>query len=348
MGINSSSGHHLSLSPFTCGVTPLFLRTDPSNFNSIYEMSQSFQSLVKYVSRRKHIDPKTIEQACALLHSLMPSSSSIISVDQILFNLVPPLDGSCLGFTKSVTSLLTSSNEELVHTTLSFLLQIVTFASTTSRFTFLESGLFALLPTSFYKQEMHILAKPNLPLIKLVEWVISNHFKTFTTISEEQRFLHDCIHLVFVHKLFRPVEPFLEFICNNRHRIRDPCDFATLFGTIIESSPCLEHMTLFVLSSPVALAYNDSLEFFEQASIKTSLLLKVLVIFRHSDLDDPAFWKRAQRIRAKLIDEGLSDGLELLFRFSGFEFHHRRDIFLGRRLIHILGGNLPLLVERRV
>ncbi|KAK2942931.1 hypothetical protein BLNAU_22142 [Blattamonas nauphoetae] len=73
-------------------------------------------------------------------------------------------------------------------------------------------------------------------------------------------------------------------------------------------------MTLFVLSSSIALTYTECLDCYENGHLISNLLESVREGVRAWKREGPAVRKRGQQILAKLCEEGLSDEIELRFK----------------------------------
>ncbi|KAK2946741.1 hypothetical protein BLNAU_18337 [Blattamonas nauphoetae] len=108
---------------------------------------------------------------------------------------------------------------------------------------------------------------------------------------------------------------------------------------ILESSPFLEETTQFVLSSPIALTFIDSLAFVESVDDTIPLLLSMMSDIIEWQKEGPAVRERRQLILTKLWEEGLLDEFEKLI-----QCHCRLDpsthiFFWGQDLLTNLGGN---------
>ncbi|KAK2953405.1 hypothetical protein BLNAU_11691 [Blattamonas nauphoetae] len=276
----------------------------------------------------------------------------------ILFHLVPTRDNSCSGFAASLIPLLTSSNEKLVRSTL-FLLDKVLSASVLSpRFEFLETGLFNLLPRTFYEHEMHLRPQlevllfppPEMHLLNLTRSILMLPFHHRAgDIIQQRKFTLTTFHQIFVDKFFRPVEPFFEFVCKNRRRIEDSSDsrsFADVLGMISQFSPFVEQMTQFVLSSSLALACTDSLHFFETRTLVVALLQRVENGVNDWRNGSPDVQKRGHQIVDKLLEEGFSDEIGLHLETACSNHNRLRHAITGTPLVDLLGGNTLTKMRR--
>ncbi|KAK2947037.1 hypothetical protein BLNAU_18039 [Blattamonas nauphoetae] len=271
--------------------TPLYLRTEPFVIQTIEQASQSFLSLVNFVKEGKYLNSKDTRQASAFLESITPHYGSSFSTDQILFELVPTIDGSCSGFTESIVPLLTSSNEELSKSALLLLNEIVFDVTQSSRFDFLETGFFGILPTAFYEQTRHILDTSSLYLMNILYgFMFWSRPDVAGRICQLSHISMDTFQHTFIDKLFRPIGPFLDFICRNRRQITDSAN-----------------------SRVVSLLF-DCLHFFQTAIATVNLLRSVMEGVRAWQKDTPAVRKRGHQIVAKLCEEGLSDEIDMLFQ----------------------------------
>ncbi|KAK2960310.1 hypothetical protein BLNAU_4863 [Blattamonas nauphoetae] len=330
-------------------VTPIFLQTPFYHLNTLKQATPSFLSLVAFVKEGNNLDENAASQAYEILDWLTPRRGSQFNGKQILFDLVPKPDGSCSGFIESVIPLLTSSDKKLVRLTLTLLRRSISFQHSSIQYKFIENGFFTRLPQTFYEQEMHLLAEPELILFAIVDQVVdctspieAREICKFRQISMEtfQNTLFD--------KFLRPIGPFLEFICINRRRImhcKDSRIFWSFLNTIWENSFFLEEMTQFVLSSSFSLLLTDFLHFFETESSIGSPLWKVWAGVRTCLEEDPAVKKRGQLILVKLCAEGLHDEFELHIRCCDRIIFNNSYASLGPLLIHVLGGNIPFLSE---
>ncbi|KAK2958931.1 hypothetical protein BLNAU_6180 [Blattamonas nauphoetae] len=351
MGNNTCSRQPHSMSPFSRDAhddeTPLFLRTEPNDIKTVKEASKSFMSLVNFVKEGRNMDEQASRQACALLDRMMPEFFTEFTRAQILFEFVPTRDHSCSGFVKSITLLLTSSNEELVKKSLVLVYEIMSVSDEMMHFDILASGLFALLPKSFYEHEMHLLAQPTMHLMQIL-WlgVMCSNTTYKNLICRYKHVSERSFKRIFLTKFFNPIQPFLEYICRNRRRIEDSrtsWHFPSLIGKIVESSRDMEETTQFVLSSSIALACTDCPTFFETDSLTVTLLEYIRSARRQIGYCRPADRWRPLQILAKLRDDGISDVVELHMRCSGYDSVKSCRVFLGAQLIHELGGDVPFL-----
>ncbi|KAK2952448.1 hypothetical protein BLNAU_12554 [Blattamonas nauphoetae] len=346
----STLNQHNSVSSFTEDVRdeviPLFLSVDFTFIGTITLASPLYLSLIDFIKKGNSLDDKATKRACDLICRITPSEDTIFSADRMLFQLVPALDGSCSGFTESVIQLLTSSNEELVETTFSFLAQIVSNADLPTRFDFLATDFFTLLPNTLYEQEIHILTQIRLSLMKISSCFIAFlPHDTSRQLCQKKHFSMDSFHQTFLDKFFHPVKPFLESIFRNRRQItftKSKCIFSELLGRLVGYSPLLEQMTQFVLSSSFALTYMDCLDYFDLDVSLLALIGKVLEALRQWKKEDSAVQKRGRQIQTKLDEEGLPDEMELHLQCSGYSAFGLRIPSLGALLIEYIGGNAPL------
>ncbi|KAK2963794.1 hypothetical protein BLNAU_1363 [Blattamonas nauphoetae] len=359
MGNNSNSSQHISVRPFNEDVhidpTPLFLRIEPDTIHTIQQASPPFLSFVNFIKEGNNLDSEETRHACTLLTILTPSSGQKFTSDEILFELIQTGDGSCCGFANSIVTLLSSSNEEIIKSTLSLLKQVVCSRPPTTRFDIIDTKLFALLPQSFYEQDLHLLTHTGLCLMRIVN---SNLFMlrpgNTQSICQKRQISVNIFQHTFIDQFFNPIIPFLNFICNGRRRIKnsnisndssgssdlnDSSDFSDLLGTIVDFSPFLKETTQYILSSPLALALTDCFHFYETDEAITILFERLMRGVGAWPREGQDVRKRWQRILVKLDDEGFSDEIELHFRCGGWTFTERGRVLIGARLIHMLGGN---------
>ncbi|KAK2948612.1 hypothetical protein BLNAU_16431 [Blattamonas nauphoetae] len=312
---------------------------------TIEQASQSFLYLVNFVKEGKYLNAKDTRQASTFLESITPHYGSSFSTDQILFELVPAIDGSCSGFTESIVPLLTSSNEELSKSALLLLNEIVFDVTQSSRFDFLEAGFFGLLPTAFYEQKRHLLDTSSLYLMNILYgFMFWSRPDVAGRICQLSHISMDIFQLTFIDKFFRPIGPFLDFICRNLHQITDSAnsrDVSLLFGSILKHSPFLEEMAQFMLSSSFSLAFSDCLHFFETANATVNLLRSVMEGVRAWEKDTPAVRKRGHQIVAKLCEEGLSDEIDMLFQRCDVVFAEHRFVSVGPSSPTIVPNHRP-------
>ncbi|KAK2959020.1 hypothetical protein BLNAU_6036 [Blattamonas nauphoetae] len=317
--IASFYGMFRSLWPFNRERTPLFLRIDPRKLFSIHEISPAYLSLVDFIKNGNKLGFIATNQACALLKQINPKFRGRINVNNILFDLVPTPDGSCSGFADSLLLFLASPNAKLVQSTLSFLNDFV-FLLEPAHFHFIDSGFFALLPQSFYENDIHLVAQPRFFLIETTSRLIALSGQSYSAVICEQRQMTmNSYQQTFIDKFFHPIEPFLEFVCRNRRRIKNSAlshPFTWMFFHLLASAAEMEEITQFVLSSSAPLAIVDSLFLFDSNKWIKDLLaaLKALPV-RHLD-EDPTVLKREKQIMTKLHAEGLFDVIELFIHVS--------------------------------
>ncbi|KAK2942942.1 hypothetical protein BLNAU_22153 [Blattamonas nauphoetae] len=350
METNSNSDNTHSMQPSTRVETPLFQRIEPDTITTVDEVSPPFMSLVDFVREGNTLDDSATEQACTLLKILVRLTASFSATKRLLSQLVPSSDGSWSGFAESFVLLLTCSNETLVKAVLSLLLRFLLFmVAGKDHFFFLETGFFQLLPQSFYEQEMHISTQHGLDLMHIVTKFLYDLALEYSRRNcENWRLSMDSFQLTFLDKFIRPIEPFLVFVCNNRRRITDSVSsdaFPRLLGTIVDYSPFLEELTQLVLLSSFALTFSDSLLFFETNDLTFELLSRVLYGHEEWQDDTPAVRKRRHQIITKLSDEGLLDEIELHIRCHTRTYVGHQYVFIGAKLMHNLGGNVPFMGE---
>ncbi|KAK2950615.1 hypothetical protein BLNAU_14421 [Blattamonas nauphoetae] len=328
METNSSSNHSRSIDPFNRDATPLFLRIEPDRIETVAQSSEPFLSLVDFIKEGNNLDDKATEQACVLLKRVALQMKDRASAERILFGLVPTRDGSCSRFTESIIPLLTSPNKELVKATLSFLDRLVLCSATSAtRFDILEKGFFTLLPQSFYEQDIHLLANPELSLISIVRAFMNFlHAHPKMSVCKERHISLDTFDQTFKHNFLHPIQPFLDFVYTNRRCIVDSKDsenFAELLGDFFYFSKFVDELSQFVVTSSFAVAVTDTLIFFETNKL-TRILLQNLI-------DSVKNWKLANELNrsrdrrsdvrmrehpglAKLRDEGVEDEMEAFLR----------------------------------
>ncbi|KAK2950643.1 hypothetical protein BLNAU_14449 [Blattamonas nauphoetae] len=318
---------------------PLFLCTRPEDVKTLDQLTTLLLSLVTDFGDGYDFGTQGSIQARALLRRLLPIFRTVEAKRSHLE------DGSFSRLTESLVSLLNCSNKDLVQTTLYCLSGICCDLDRFVLFDFVEAELISLLPQEFFLQEMHLCIQPELSLMNTLIWftrcVRPEHSRE---ICDYRQLSMDTFNRIFTDKFFRPIKPFLDFVCHNRRRIADTWSshrFPWLLGVIIGSSPFLEQMTLFVLSSPIVFAFMDSLIFFESDKMTHSLLQTFMDDIIHWQAEDPAVQQREKLIMAKLREEGLADEIELRFRFHWFDFGRGSEVFLGAQVMHCLGGNVP-------
>ncbi|KAK2943975.1 hypothetical protein BLNAU_21121 [Blattamonas nauphoetae] len=304
--------------------TPLFLRP-LLHFRSFEQESKVYLSLVDFIKEGNNPDNKATEKACAILENITPVLFNEVTSEQVLFELVPTPDGSCSGFTESIVLLLTRSNEMISRSILRLLDGMVSCTSPDIQFDFIATGVFEHLPQAFYEQELHL---------SLLQICFNGNCGKVTT---------------FLDKFFRPIEPFLVFVCNQRRRIAEVenseafDDFPNLIGTIVECSPFMEEMTQFFLTSPFAVTLLNCLHFYDNDNVTCILLEKLSEGFGQWRKDSSAVQKLGQHIVAKLREEGLTDQIELhhpIVDAGPFGIRIPGLITpVGVRLIRYLGGN---------
>ncbi|KAK2947766.1 hypothetical protein BLNAU_17285 [Blattamonas nauphoetae] len=240
------------------------------------------------------------------------------SAYDVLLKLMPSPNGSCSNFAESLVLLLTSSNEELVQSTLSLLNEVVHQLFSSSSFDLIETGFFSLLPHSFYVQDLHLSPHLELPLTDIVGTFLCYLQPLIKSgICSQWQFSSESFNDTFINKFFNHVEPFLEFISSNRRRITDSEDsrpFPQILANLVEYSPNLEQMTLFVLSSSLSVSCTDCPVFFENDNLTADLVRNVVKGISEWRTEGPAVLKRGRLIQSKLRDEGFSDEVELFLK----------------------------------
>ncbi|KAK2941033.1 hypothetical protein BLNAU_24062 [Blattamonas nauphoetae] len=329
--------------------TPLFLRP-LLHFRSFEQESKVYLSLVDFIKEGNNPDNKATEKACAILENITPVLFNEVTSEQVLFELVPTPDGSCSGFTESIVLLLTRSNEMISRSILRLLDGMVSCTSPDIQFDFIATGVFEHLPQAFYEQELHLSPPSDLFLMATVAKLLSCSTPSSTQIICRDRQLSvDTFQQTFLDKFFRPIEPFLVFVCNQRRRIAEVenseafDDFPNLIGTIVECSPFMEEMTQFFLTSPFAVTLLNCLHFYDNDNVTCILLEKLSEGFGQWRKDSSAVQKLGQHIVAKLREEGLTDQIELhhpIVDAGPFGIRIPGLITpVGVRLIRYLGGN---------
>ncbi|KAK2961752.1 hypothetical protein BLNAU_3189 [Blattamonas nauphoetae] len=349
MGNKTSADQHRPLQSFVRDThgdsTPLFLRIKPNKLRTAKQLSEPFLSLVNFVKEGNSLNKKATQQACALLKRITPHMDRTRAAHELLFDLVPTSDGTCSGFTKSIIPLLTSSNEELINSTLSLLEVILNYTTLDNQFEFLGTRFFCLLPLSFFEQEMHLAHPSELFLMITLHWIrFYSSQSSIRSICQQRNISTAVFQQTFIDNFFHPIEPFLEFVCEQRRRIRSSFrthQFFAHFRTIFESPVLLEEMTPFVLSSSFALAYTDTLHF-NELCFPTKELLQIVTrgigVWRK---EGSSTQKRGLKILTQLCKEGLADEVEIFFQFRTYVLNDRRFLLIGAKLIEMFGGNTP-------
>ncbi|KAK2950496.1 hypothetical protein BLNAU_14614 [Blattamonas nauphoetae] len=158
----------------------------------------------------------------------------------------------------------------------------------------------------------------------------------------------DTFKSTFMYKFFNPIEQFLGSVCKNRRQLKDSLDspwFAGIFESILNFSPFLEETTQTVLSSPLALTFSDSLTFINNKKTSNKYFKVLFNMFAFWRNAVPAVQKRQQQLLAQMIAEGLSDESELFIRCEKYRRFSSTRLFVGAKLIHTLGGNVPFKTE---
>ncbi|KAK2942717.1 hypothetical protein BLNAU_22358 [Blattamonas nauphoetae] len=322
MGNNSNSDQRNSIDHIdrdtSDEATPLFLRIRPYYIETVAQSLTPIQSLVDFIRKGNKLDDKATKQASLILKRTSEKIHKSDDAEQILFELVPTPNRSCSGFAES------------------------------HRFAFVETGFFTFLPPAFYEHEMHIFHPCSLDLTRIVkDCLIDLHPDFSRRLCSNRDLSISAFQQIFVDMFFRPVEPFLDFICKNRRQIQDSWNsylFSDLLGRIVINSPFLEEMTQFMLSYLFVVTYTDSLHFFED-DISTGGLIQNLTKDAGSWEEDPAVQKRYNQLLLKLSEEGLWDESELNVRCRCYSAKERRVVFIGAQLMQSFGGNTPFFVE---
>ncbi|KAK2954354.1 hypothetical protein BLNAU_10686 [Blattamonas nauphoetae] len=299
--------------PFNEERPPDFLLGKYKHRKSFGQASRYYQSLICFVKERNSLYLTDVTSyACRFLWCLSPDSWYQCSPDDILYKLVPTSDGSCSGFVESIVVLLTTNDDDLVKAALKLLRDLWSNTSPATHFDILASGLFALLPEYFYEEQLLDSQAPNNS---------DSSPDSTCEICEKRNISVESFHQTFVDYFLEPIEPFLEIIFTFRREFeyeKQVLIFSNLITKILESSPHMEQMTEYILSSSsFALAYTDSLAFFESHTVTVALLDHVLDDVCSWLEEYPTVQKRERQILAKLREEGLSDEIELFCILSG-------------------------------
>ncbi|KAK2954422.1 hypothetical protein BLNAU_10590 [Blattamonas nauphoetae] len=324
---------------------PSFMIVDPDTIGTIQKLSPLFHSLVDFVKDGNTLDETASRRACTLLEAIAPHLGISMSPESGLTYLYPKSKDTIAGFADSLVTLLISSNENIVKATLSLLNEIMWQVGPLTRFSFLASGFFGLLPKAFYFQEMHVLPGHKLFLMDIVSWMMDDSNPTHSRlICRRRNITITTFREIFIDKFIQPIEPFLEFVFQNRRKIEDTPDsryFSQMLGEIIEKSPLMDQMTKFVLSSSFALTSTDCLVLFDSDVIPIELLQKTMYAIWMWAQGSPTVQKRGRQILTQLNEEGLSDELDLHIRSVGYDLTVPQKGFLGMKLIRQMGGNTP-------
>ncbi|KAK2958973.1 hypothetical protein BLNAU_5989 [Blattamonas nauphoetae] len=301
---------------------PSFLLTKADDVNTLDDLIPLFHSLVRYSEEGHKFNKPASKQLRALLRRIDPICRMYSAYDEYDFKTVGSTVSSFNPFIESIVSLLTCSNKDLVQSTISCLSECCVEIDISILFKFMDSGLLSLLPKEFYLPDVHLLTKPRKFLIDLVNWfVYSFHPDNILKIRFECEISLKTFQTIFIDKFFRPIEPFLDFICRNRRRIEkwtNPDGFANLIGTLVVHSPMLHQMTKIMLSSSVPCVFSDCLAFFESNEMIKLLIRSVMNGFKAWREEDPVVLQRGLQMVTKLNDEGFSDEIELHIRCRGY------------------------------
>ncbi|KAK2953699.1 hypothetical protein BLNAU_11420 [Blattamonas nauphoetae] len=303
-----------------------------------------FTPLVRDSEEGHKFNKPASKQLRALLRRIDPICRMYSAYDEYDFKTVGSTVSSFNPFIESIVSLLTCSNKDLVQSTISCLSECCVEIDISILFKFMDSGLLSLLPKEFYLPDVDLLTKPRKFLIDLVNWFLyCFHPDNILKIRFECEISLKTFQNIFIDKFFRPIEPFLDFICRNRRRIEkwtNPDGFANLIGALVVHSPMLHQMTKIVLSSSVPCVFSDCLAFFESNEMIKLLIRSVMNGFKAWREEDPVVLQRGLQMVTKLNDEGFSDEIELHIRCRGYGVNSSRFVLVGARLIDLLGGNL--------
>ncbi|KAK2944028.1 hypothetical protein BLNAU_21027 [Blattamonas nauphoetae] len=313
MDASSDSVAHCSIHPFIretpCDPLPLFQRVVPIAIDRIEQASPPFLSLVNFVKEGNHLDENAAEQAYTLLRNLAFKSGGQLHKFEILYKLVDSPNGSCSGFANSLVILLTSSDEELIQSTLFFMHAALFDQPSFVLFDFLETGIFATLPREFYEQDEDVLVNNRGDLMRIVARFMRCPSSSDSELICQERSVNlETLQTTFIDLFFRPIKPFLTVLWNNRREItisEASTGFSTLIASIVRNSQFLEEMTQFVLSSSVALAFTDALVLCEEHTTIRTLLDGVKQGYGTWDERTPSVLKREQRVLTKLHEEGI-------------------------------------------
>ncbi|KAK2947769.1 hypothetical protein BLNAU_11413 [Blattamonas nauphoetae] len=323
---------------------PSFLLTKAEDVNTLDDLIPLFHSLVRDSEEGHKFNKPASKQLRALLRRIDPICRMYSAYDEYDFKTVGSTVSSFNPFIESIVSLLTCSNKDLVQSTISCLSECCVEIDISILFKFMDSGLLSLLPKEFYLPDVDLLTKPRKFLIDLVNWFLyCFHPDNILKIRFECEISLKTFQNIFIDKFFRPIEPFLDFICRNRRRIEkwtNPDGFANLIGALVVHSPMLHQMTKIVLSSSVPCVFSDCLAFFESNEMIKLLIRSVMNGFKAWREEDPVVLQRGLQMVTKLNDEGFSDEIELHIRCRGYGVNSSRFVLVGARLIDLLGGNL--------
>ncbi|KAK2947291.1 hypothetical protein BLNAU_17767 [Blattamonas nauphoetae] len=300
----------------------LLLIVDPPSIKTVKDASSPFVSLVAFIEGGNDLDDKATKQAFEFLNWIIPGDRNHFFAYDLLIELVPQPDRSCSGFVESMIPLLTSSNARIAKSAMSLLERVVTRSVPRIRFWILETGLFPLLLNSFHDQKMHLARSSKLFLLDIVKDFLScldpaKARETCKTLEISMDFFQQ----TFMTKFMHPIEQFLENTFRNRSRWADSVmsGFVPKFlGRILELSLFSEEMTQLVVSSSFAVAYADYLHFVEKDRLTEQILQYIPEGVNAWRKDKPDVWKRKKQILAKLREEGISDEIELNFRFRRY------------------------------
>ncbi|KAK2947817.1 hypothetical protein BLNAU_17237 [Blattamonas nauphoetae] len=315
--ILNSDKHHAAAHE----ATPLFLRTDPNDINTLDQLTTLLLSLICHLDGENAFTEIVSTRACVLLKRIVPLCREMDADPDIHFKHIHSPQSSFNRLTESIVSLLRCSNEDLVQITISCLCDILRRVSPSTLFDFIAAGLFSLLPHAFYQQDMHLVPHADSNLMVILYWfVFCSHHDNSRMICEKDEISTEAFQQIYMDKFIHPVEPFIEFICQNSRRIAnsdDESDFPRLLGTLVGHSPFLAQMTLSILSLSVPFAFTASLAVFESDDKTSALLHPLLDGLLEWQAEGPAVHLRSKQILAKLREGGLSDELELYFRRMG-------------------------------
>ncbi|KAK2954348.1 hypothetical protein BLNAU_10680 [Blattamonas nauphoetae] len=340
------SDQYNHLWPFNEQRVPKFLQDKHNHIKSFGQASRYYQSLICFVNEGDYLDSSVTDYACLFLWYLSSASWYEFSPNKILYSLVP-CGGSSSGFAESIVVILASDDKKLVKAALELLDGLWCNTSAATHFDILESGLFKFLPEYFYEEQMLCYQGPNKYMMKILTSFIKESYQdSILKICKTRNISVESFQQTFIDEFLEPIKPFLEFVCSYRREYdvkKEALIFSNLITTILESSPHVEPMTQFVLSSSsLALAYTDSLALFDASNRTYDLLQSMLDGVCSWRGEYPAVQKRGRRVVAKLREEGLSDEIELFLHSFRFSQHKYSLAFIAGCLIDLFGGNIPI------
>ncbi|KAK2958148.1 hypothetical protein BLNAU_6852 [Blattamonas nauphoetae] len=328
----------------TARIYQFVLPTDPAEIQTWTDLSSVFLTLVNLIKEGNILNDTSVKHACRFLDELSTGCKGRFTKEKMLFNLVKTPDGTCHGFSESLTALLEYRHPEIAHYTFFLIFQILNSCSSLDVIEFVESGFFVHLSRSSFSQETYVSPETQRLMMSIVYFCLdcSQHF-SIDNITAVRNIPELTVHQTLFTNIIQPLSLFLNWEFKHAIRNDKPENLeprTRLLRVIILMTPFSEQTTNYVLTSPMSVMCTTNLDFIENEGQKFEFLNMLMDGIKEWKSSEKDVEIRGRKLMGKLSEEGLFDELEQTLQLAESVFDDDENRFLGGYLLHMSNGNL--------